>query len=597
MHDGSLAGNIESPSPRVFLVIRLSAAAILLGFGILACSRNDSPGGGSGEATPGHQSVDGGSRAGAVPRRPPNILFILSDDQRADALSCMPKLGQLLRAQGTTFENNFVSTPLCCPSRASILTGKYAHDHGVRTNSDRTNQDHEESGSDVSGVLQFNRNGNQERVFAKWLQGAGYRTGLIGKYLNGYEFLVDQDRDGAGRPDNDVPPYWDSWHAFSRVDYYRFQLIEREGSAGRANRVCYVPPGERDSPKSKRCREHADNIMDGAENYSTDVLADKAVEFVTRAATDGVPFFLYLAPEAPHAPFTSPARYQPDSGKVEFTPLARARLGACDLFDWNNRPLSFLEADVSDKPDWVTALVGKLRPAALDDERRQQLVSVLAIEDAVEKMLTALDRLGQRQNTVVVYTSDNGISWGEHWWSRKNCAYDECSRVPLVIYDPRFPRVAAIQRELVLNIDLAPTFAELAGISPPAQSKVNGMSFVGLAHGTATAWPREHVLVESWGKWGRNCRPTANCPDTQASVRTVDWKYIEHYQDEGMKTVRTRSDGRLERELYDLVKDPFEVDNLLLMPTSAVLQRGYTQAQLEEKIADLQPKLEAAKRE
>ncbi len=181
----------------------------------------------------------------------------------------------------------------------------------------------------------------------------------------------------------------------------------------------------------------------------------------------------------------------------------------------------------------------------------------------------------------------------DHWWDRKNCAYDECSRVPLVFYDPRFPRTAAVQRELVLNIDLAPTFAELAGISPPSDSGINGTSFVGLAHGASTTWPRTHVLTEGWGK----CTSKRGCPDVQASVRTLDWKYIEHYEDDGMRTVKTRGDGRLERELYDLVKDPIELDNLLLMAASAALERGYTQDQLEARVAQLKAKLEAAKRE
>ncbi len=504
----------------------------------------------------------------------------------------MPKLARLLREQGTTFENSFASTPLCGPSRASILTGLYAHVHGVRTNTD----DEEGGEADVSGAAEFIRQGNDERVFAKWLQGAGYRLAFMGKYLNGYEILVDRDDDRDGRPENDVPPYWDSWHAFSRVRYHRFQLIEREGRVGRAQRVCYVPKGQRDGIQSTSCRELADDIEDDAENESTDVLADKSVEFVTRAVADGVPFFLFLAPLAPHDPFASPERYQPDSDQVAFTPQAMARLGNCHLFDWNDRPPSFLEADLSDKPGWVRAMKGKLDRARLDDQRRQQLVSVLAIEDAVEKVLAALDGLGQRQNTVVVYTSDNGYSWGEHWWDRKNCAYDECARVPLVVYDPRFPRADAIQHEMVLNVDLAPTFAELAGVSPPP-SGMNGLSLVGLLRGTANAWPRDYVFTESWGKAGAKCPSKIGCPDIHASVRTVDWKYVEHYQDEGMKTVKPRDDGRLERELYDLVRDPFEVDNLLSMPTAAVLQRGYTLSQLEAKAADLRQKLEAAKRE
>jgi hypothetical protein len=312
-------------------------------------------------------------RGDAADAARPNIIFVLTDDQRADSAVCMGKLAQLVGKQGITFTRNYASTPLCCPGRSSVLTGKYAHNHGVRTNGDVEEGDT----ASTPGAIDFRKGGNEALVFAKWLQGAGYRTGFFGKYLNGYDKLMARDANGDGKPDLDkhVPPHWDDWFAFPHAEYFDFQLIERPRGAGTAKRVCYLSSlvGEPGSPAS--CKQGADQVVGGQEHYSTDVLKDKALAFVAGALAEGKPFFLYFAPKAPHAPFLSPTRYQPDPKLAQFSAAALARVGSCPLFEWAARPASFLEADVSDKPEWVAKLVASTTTAAEDKTRKLQLVS------------------------------------------------------------------------------------------------------------------------------------------------------------------------------------------------------------------------------
>jgi N-acetylglucosamine-6-sulfatase len=568
------------------------AGLALFVFGVACGSTADDstippPGAGPGSevSSSGGASSDGGASADgtAGSTRQPNIILVVADDQRADSIACMPKLQKTFE-KGVTFTNSFASTPLCCPGRTSILTGRYAHAHGVQTNGDAEEGDTRAT----SGARDFNQNGNADLVFARWLKTAGYTTAFIGKYLNGYEELVADGNDA-----NDVPPHWDVWHAFSGVTFFNFQLVERDSPAVKAERVCYASKtavGTR-----AQCEQGAKRTVDdGRENYSTDVLAEKAAAFAKTAgeaaAKDGKPFFLYFAPKAPHAPFQSPARYQPDPNKTQFTAEAMKRLGDCSLFEWNDRPASYLMKDVSAMPLWVKNQVGKRNANTLDDNRKRQLVSVLANEDALDTILAALETSGQRDNTIILYTADNGYSWGEHHWDRKNCAFDHCARVPLLAYDPRRPRGGASEGAMVLNIDLAPTFAELAGATIPPGPKVHGKSLFALIGGSGNAPPvRDRVLTECWDQ--------PDGPDIHAAIRSTPWKYVEHYEDAKMTTLRTRPSGAKERELYDLAKDPSETKNLALLDAAAITALGYTQAQIDGVIADLTAKLVAEKAE
>jgi arylsulfatase A-like enzyme len=411
----------------------------------------------------------------APARLAPNIVLVLTDDQRADTIDYMPRVREALRDRGVHFTNAFTTTPLCCPSRASLLSGRYAHNTGVLDNT----------------ALPF----DATSTVATWLSDAGYVTGLFGKYLNGYRQLAPV-----------VPPGWNAWNAFIDDNFLFYNYALSENGAVRI-------------------------YSDSPADYSTDLLAARAVEFV-RTHSDA-PFFLYYAPFAPHRPAT---------------PAARHRGSHAGLAAW--RSPSFKEDDVSDKHSWVTGYEfffnWRGAPEAEHDQFRiNQLESLAAVDDAVGALLAELESLGLADNTLFVFTSDNGYSWGEHWVWGKECPYDECTRIPLLMrYPVRNPRPHREAR-FALNVDLAPTFAELAGATPPVN--LNGRSLVGLLDGTLGPW-RQAILEEYW------FRSLILIP-TNASVRTTDWKYIEY------------DDGFI--ELYDLVNDPAELNSVAGEPEHA----------------------------
>ncbi|MFO0617518.1 MAG: sulfatase [Polyangiaceae bacterium] len=514
------------------------------------------------------------------PHRPPNILFLLSDDQRADSLSCMPKLKQELGAKGVTFSHYFASTPLCCPARTTLMTGLYAHNHHVRTNGDADDEEGEEVQGDP-GAVQFNKEGNEQKVIAKYLQSAGYLTGHFGKYLNGYDKILKTDA-------RYVPPYWNEWHAFPHAEYYDFILVEQGKAFPKTKRTCFLSDAAGGRKKEKKCKDDVDEVVDdGKEHYSSDVLASRVVDFVKDAHDAGKPFFAYVALKAPHGPFQSPRRYQPDPKKVEFTDEAMRRLGACELFERKDPPPSVLEADVSDKPKWIQELEGKTKPSKIDAIRKQQLVSLLGNEDALESILDALDAAGERDNTILVYAGDNGFSWGEHHYTSKNCAYEECERVPLVIYDPRRPQSGSRTSDaLVADVDIAPTLLDLAGVTWPTGNKVNGVSLGAILRDPSATFPRDEILVECWG----NQKPAH--PPIVAGVRTRSWKYVVQYADGDLTKPSVGSAKAPTIELYDLQKDPYELDNLLAIPSEARTAKGYTQAGIDGVVTEMKGRLE-----
>jgi N-acetylglucosamine-6-sulfatase len=372
----------------------------------------------------------------AAPLRP-NIVFILSDDQRFDTIGfehskdggvtpVMPTVLNEIVNKGVTFENSFVTTALCAPSRASLLTGKYSHTTGV----------HDNGGADGGfGVF------DDASTLAVWLKAAGYHTGIYGKYINGY---------GPAAPYQ--APGWDEWHVFKNVAYFNYTLVENGAE---------VAFGSADT------------------DYSTDVLRDKVVQFIHDSAGQQ-PFFLYFAPKAPHAPATPAPRH---AGSYSGVP------------PW--RPPNYNEADVTDKPAWVQAIApwGPTKQANRDTFDRMQLESLQAVDEAVAALIQALKDIGQDQTTMIIYASDNGYSWGSHRWEPKQCPYEECMRVPLAIRYPPLAPLPRTENGFGLNIDHAETLAELAGATPDAG--VEGASMVRLLDGTAPTW-RADFLEEHW---------------------------------------------------------------------------------------------------
>ncbi len=424
-----------------------------------------------------------------------NVVVILSDDQTVESIPhdppVMPKLQHLVedpREHWIRFPNAFISTPLCCPSRASILTGRYSHHTGVIDNSTGERLD------DTATV-------------ATSLQAAGYTTGLIGKYLNGYPFGFAPT----------APPGWDTWLAKVQGPqdsvYENYELTD-DG----------FPVAFGDAP----------------EDYSTDVYARAASEFIETAPADR-PFFLLFTPMAPHAPRTPAPRDAGSwTGRVPTSP-------------------SFDERDVSDKPDWVRALppISPAEARALRTEHRRSYETLGALDDAVVAILDALRARGALEHTLVVFLTDNGFSFGEHRWVTKSCPYDECIRTPFFV---RYPGSSAdADPHPVSNVDLAPTIADLAGAT--LAEPVDGRSLVPLLERrTVRAWPAS-VLCEFVGSDRRI--------PAWSELRTPTFAYVEY--------------GSGERELYDVAgslgrADPFELRNVADSPRYAAVVRRLSAA-------------------
>jgi arylsulfatase A-like enzyme len=447
----------------------------------LGCALLLAPGGGPGAG-------------GAVASARPSLILIVTDDQRSDTLSFMPIAQRELVARGTTFTNAFVTTPLCCPSRASILRGQYAHNTGVLTNGPARGRRSRYPGGAESFPTQS--------TLATWLRAAGYRTGLFGKYLNGYMTRT-----------REVPPGWDEWQVFGGA-YFDYALNEN----GALRRYGQAP-----------------------EDYSTDVIARQVVRFIEEAGAG--PLFVYFAPFAPHAPAT---------------PHPRDASAFRDLPPW--RPPSYDEEDVGDKPAWVRRLP-PLTPqgeAGGDEFRRNQLRALQAVDRAIGLIVEALRRTGRLESSLLVYTSDNGLSWGEHrYLARKGCPYEECLRVPFVVRGPGVPAGGADDR-FVLNIDIAPTFVDLA--AAVADLPADGRSLVPLWRAGDVPW-RPAFLAEHWGP------PIL----TWAAIRTDRWIYVEYENGD--------------RELYDLRADAAQLANLAALPALAAT------------VAQLRARLEALRRD
>lgn len=329
----------------------------------------------------------------------PNVVLILTDDQRWDSLSVMPEVQRLLVRRGMTFRQAVVTNPLCCPSRATIFTGRYAHTTDVYTN-----------GAPDGGWLAFQP--SESSTIATALDGAGYRTALIGKYLNGY------GGDGIY-----VPPGWDRWFAFTEIPgYYDYTMYDSSG------------------------RPHGVPFGSEPEEYSTDVIRRQAVSFI-RTAPEGAPLFLVVAPYAPHGPSTAAPRHE---GAFATAPVA---LGP-----------AVNEADVSDKPAYLRNLPVS-SSSWVRARTRDQWGSLLAVDALVSRIMSALAETGRSANTLVIFTSDNGFSNREHRWGGKQVPYEQSIRVPMIVRLPGQIPAGTVSGALVSNVDLAPTIAAFAGTS------------------------------------------------------------------------------------------------------------------------------------
>jgi len=432
---------------------------------------------------------------------PPNIVVILADD--LDALitptwDAMPKTAARVRDQGLTFTRAFTASSNCCPSRAALLTGEYPHNNGVLTN----------VGATHAGWSAFQAGGAETRTVARVLHDGGYRTLLAGKYMNGYE------------PATAVPPGWDEWYAAADTDTY----------------IGY----------NYTLNENGTPVHYGvtSADYITDVLAAKAVDFIDRAeANDAQPFLAYLTPTAPHWPLSPPVRYLGNPWKNAVAP----------------HPGSYAETDKSDKPMWLQWSAGfrAQRLASIDADYQKRMGSLLALDDLVASVLDSLEANGELDNTYVVFTSDNGYNFGAHGLVDKLVPYEESIHVPLVVVGPGI--TPGTTDALTVNIDLAPTLLQIAGIPVPAT--VDGTSLLPVITGQATS-VRSDFLME-YATSTQGVTPEArwlggiifDAPAWRA-VRNDTHIFIEWDLDGEMGTAK-------QYELYDLQADPDQLTNLI----------------------------------
>jgi arylsulfatase A-like enzyme len=428
----------------------------------------------------------GGTVAGAAPAgaNRPNVVVVMSDDQTVQALKFQRHVLGEIADRGATFENNYVNFPLCCPSRTTFMTGLYAHNHHVVGNK-----------PPLGGFDRFERldSGN---TLPLWLQRAGYHTGQVGKFLNGY---------GVSDP-TIVPPGWDEWYGISGgVKYYDYRLNENG---------TLVSFG--DSPAS----------------YVDDVITGRADEFIRRVGPASVPFFLYVAYKAPHGGGPHVAGPRCEGGPPEPPPRHFGEFADAPL----PRPPSFNEADVSDKPRFVQK-APLLTPERIAEDRtlyQCELESLQGVDDGVHSIVHSLKAVGELRNTLLVYTSDNGFFHGEHRiYTGKSRVYEPSVRVPLVMRGPGIPEDVKV-RDLTINADLAPTIVDAAHAN--ADRVMNGRPILADTRQPRRELGRE-LLLE-----GRNF----------AAIRTQRYKYVS-YRDGEQELYDLQSDPD---ELQNLVADP-----------------------------------------
>ncbi|MDP2337527.1 MAG: sulfatase [Bacteroidota bacterium] len=433
--------------------------------------------------------------------KPRNVIFILSDDHRYDFMGFTGKVPGLetpnmdrLAKEGVVFQNAFVTTSLCSPSRASILTGQYAHTHTVVDND-----------APAPGSLIF---------FPQYLQEQGYQTAFLGKWH-------------MGGNNDDPRPGFDRWVSFRGQGIYYNPLLNIDG-----NHVQY-----KDS------------------SYITDVLTDLALDWLDKRKKDK-PFFMYLSHKAVHAEFIPSKRDKGHYKDIQIQyPVSMFNTAGPNSkqFSRGKQAESQYSVNYKDIPNWVRAQryswhgVDFMFHGQTDFEQFYQdyLETLLGIDNSIGRVLAYLKENGLDKETLIIYAGDNGFSFGEHGLIDKRHAYEESMRIPLLARCPDLIKPDTKIKQMVLNIDIAPTILEIAGVKKPDQ--MQGNSFLPLMRGNSIPW-RDRVFYEYY--W-ENAFPQT---PTQFAVRTDRYKFI-------------RSQGIWDiDQLYDLQQDPYEVNNLIRSP-------------------------------
>jgi N-acetylglucosamine-6-sulfatase len=500
----------------------------------------------------------------------PSFVVIQTDDETLDQLyaalnvggievQAMPYTHSLIANRGITFNRYYVSYPLCCPSRVSLLTGRYAHNHNVRGNVPPN-----------GGFTGFKARGAYTHNIATWLQGAGYRTIHIGKFLNGYG---DEPFDEG----KDVAPGWSAWHSVLRADtnhyFYGYTLNDNGTLDG--------PFGD---PGSWDTREYGERDDFGCPNaplngkpcfYETDVFNRIAYEELSGTSPEQ-PFYLQLDYTAPHGDFRRPAG--PEPATRHYNTFAGAPYP-------HSRSQGFNEGNVNDKPRFIR----EAPYLSLNDIHtyrvyyQKALESLRSVDEGVKMVVDTLGGLHRLRNTYIVFTSDNGFFYGEHRLTGgKFLAYESATHLPLLIRGPGI-KPGTSTGELAGNIDLAPTILELAGVE--ADKSIDGRSLVPFMRDPALR-SRRPLLFESFVETAdveangeptaQRARPaTAHSSNAHASIvappkdylgiRLGPYKYIEWPSGE--------------KEMYDITKDPYELNNIVRVRNLSPI-RAFLHAQL-----------------
>ena len=460
---------------------------------------------GCNSSAPGPSSPTSAVPAATPTPKPLNVVLIMTDDQEAVSAREMPLLQSLIASQGVSFQNAIATTPLCTPSRATLLSGRYAHSHGVRSNV-----------APLGGYALYRESGKEGDSLPVWLKGAGYRTAYLGKYLNGY---------GPGWTTN--PPGWDDWLGLTEPQAYNNFTFTENGADQKA------PSGQ----------------------YQTDFLTTKALEYLKRTEEkDEQPFFLMVTPYAPHN-------------------VARYAARHASMFSSSGAPRTpnFDEGDVSDKPRHIRRIprFTSATVAAIDNEYRNSLRALQAVDEMIEKLVQALSAQGELENTAIIFMSDNGLSTGAHRFNDKTAPYAESLDIPLYIRVPGGAKGVTLPH-LVGNIDIAATIVEWARIETPAA--IEGRSLAPLlstAPPPIASW-RNDLLVEYWD----NTHPETTLMPTYQGVRVENGVESALY-------VRYLTG---EEEYYDFKKDPYQLDSAVAgnqVQVSKMYERTKTLAQCQ----------------
>jgi N-acetylglucosamine-6-sulfatase len=394
----------------------------------------------------------------------PNIVFILTDDMRNDDLKYMPNTRFLLRAKGMSFSNAFVSNALCCPSRATIMRGQYAHNTGIWTN--------ENGGGLDAGGQAYRNKGNEKDNVATRLDAAGYRTALIGRYLSGIKNKTF------------VPPGWDYWFS-TWGGYFRY-----------------------DANDQGTIRHFGTKASD----YRTDVESRKTRMFIGTSVARGKPFFAYVAPKAPHSPSTPAPR-----DRHAYDGLRAPRLPSFKEKNISDKPPWIRKLP----------RLSDAKKAKIDNHAEKRAESLQAVDDLVAGVVGKLRQKRVLGNTYIFFTSDNGWHHGEHRIPAKKARpYEEDVRMPLLVRGPGVAAGHQVPK-LVLNTDYLPTFTDLAcSSSSPCNTQnysyvPDGHSLRPVLKGNATAW-RSAVLLEA------HHTPEGGATPAYSGIRTSGTKYVEY---------------------------------------------------------------------